>query len=147
MTTTTLTGWQATAALARLSLKRAARGKALWVTLALSLVPTLYAIAFRIADRVSPDRWEGAVMMTSLLLTVIPPILVASSIAAEIAAKTSAYQWSRALPRWWLVRGKLLGQVPIAIAAPAVAVTISFAVLGSAAASLTDLERIGRAHV
>lgn len=141
MTTTTLTGWQATAALARLSLKRAARGKALWVTMALSLVPTLYAIAFRAADRVSPDRWEGAVMMTSLLLTVIPPILVASSIADEIDDKTSAYLWSRALPRWSIVLGKFLGLVPIAIAAPIVAVAISFAVLGSAAASVTDLER------
>ncbi len=141
MTTSTLTGWQATTALARLSLKRAARGKALWVTLALSLVPTLYAIAYRLADRVSSTRWEGAVMMTSLLLTVIPPILVASSIADEIDDKTSAYLWSRALPRWSIVLGKYLGLVPIAIAAPLLAVSVSYAVLGPAAASTEDFAR------
>ena len=47
-------------------------------------------------------------MMASLLLTVIPPILVASSIADEIDDKTSAYLWSRALPRWSIVLGKFL---------------------------------------
>jgi ABC-2 type transport system permease protein len=51
-----------------------------------------------------------------LVLAVIPALFVASSIGEDIEDRTITYLWSRPLPRWHVIAGKLLALAPVAIA-------------------------------
>lgn len=127
-----LTGAQATAAIARLSFKRVVRGKALWVALASALLPAVAAFLYRTYG--GPDKlelWEPVFVLCALLFVIVPPVLVSSSIADEIDDKTSAYLWSRALPRWSLVAGKLLALAPLSAAVLLFSLTLSWLILGT----------------
>jgi ABC-2 type transport system permease protein len=100
--------------LARAALIRTVRGRALWVVLALAALPTLLGM---ILSQAEPGRdeetWRGVFSTCLFVLIVVPSVLVAASVADEIEDKTSAYLWSRALPRWTVVIGKLLGLAPL----------------------------------
>lgn len=130
MTATALPTIDAITAIARLAIKRAVRGRGLWIALALALLPTLYAIGQRIAGHDPTAHWDQAVLMCLLTLPVVPPILVASAMSDEIDEKTSAYLWSRPLARWTIVVGKFVGLTPFVVLAVAMTATISWLVLG-----------------
>ena len=49
------------------------------------------------------------------VLAVVPAMFVAASIGEEIEDKTITYLWSRPLPRWHVIAGKLVALAPIAI--------------------------------
>ncbi|MEO7092745.1 MAG: ABC transporter permease subunit, partial [Polyangiales bacterium] len=49
-----------------------------------------------------------------LVSAVLAPMFVAASIGEEIEDRTTTYLWSRPIPRWSIVAGKLLTLVPIA---------------------------------
>lgn len=129
-----LSGWEATTAIARLSIKRVVRGKALWVAVASAFLPAVAALLYRTNG--GPDKlelWEPVFVMCALLYVIVPPVLVSSSIADEIDDKTSAYLWSRALPRWSLIAGKLVGLAPLAAVVLLFSATISWVILGTEA--------------
>jgi len=108
-----LGGLEATLAIARVTLQRTVRGKALWIVLGLCLLPELYGA---IARGFSPvRRWDATIGLWSLLLSVIPPVMLAGTIGEEIEERTAAYLWSRPLPRWTIVVGKLVALVPILV--------------------------------
>lgn len=130
MNASVLSSVEAVAAIARLAVTRATRSRSLWVALGLSLLPTLYAIGHRIAGHDPSAHWARALGTCTLLIAVIPPILVASSIADDIDDKTSAYLWSRPLARWTIVIGKLIGLAPFVVLCTSLAVTISWVALG-----------------
>jgi ABC-type transport system involved in multi-copper enzyme maturation permease subunit len=48
-----------------------------------------------------------------LILAVLAPMFVGASIAEEIEERTTTYLWSRPLPRWSVLAGKLLALVPV----------------------------------
>jgi hypothetical protein len=50
-----------------------------------------------------------------LLVAVLPAMFIASSIGEEIEQRTSAYLWSRALPRWAVIAGVLSALAPFAV--------------------------------
>jgi ABC-type Na+ efflux pump permease subunit len=50
-----------------------------------------------------------------LILAVLPPMFISSSIGEEIEDRTMTYLWSRPIPRWTVVIGKLLALAPIAM--------------------------------
>ncbi len=102
----------ALSALARLSLVRLVRGKALWVSLAIGLLPVLFASQVHGRGGVLGDTFGVA----RLLLAIVPALLVAAPIGEEIEDRTATYLWSRPLARWTVVVGKLLALAPIAIA-------------------------------
>jgi ABC-type transport system involved in multi-copper enzyme maturation permease subunit len=120
MTTSYLSGLEATTAIARLSVRRVLRGKAIWFAVALGLLPTLLAIAQRVNGADLTQAWNASLTSYTAILAIVAPILVAASLSDEIDDRTSAYLWSRALPRWSVVTGKLLGLAPIAAAVVAV---------------------------
>ncbi len=127
---TGLSGVAATQALARLALFRALRGKALWLALALALLPVI-VVSVRVG--IGHDRlevWRAAFELSLLALPIVPSLLVAPSIADELEDKTSAYLWSRALPRWSIVAGKLLGLAPVAALILVAGLTVSWLVIG-----------------
>ncbi|HUQ08481.1 MAG TPA: hypothetical protein VM261_38585 [Kofleriaceae bacterium] len=125
-----LSGLQATLALARLAVVRVVRGKSLWIAAALSLLP-LVVVGVQVSlGHTRETMWQTAFMLTLLTLPIIPPILIGPSLSDEIEDKTSAYLWSRALPRWSIVVGKLVGLAPICAAISVVSLAIAWLVMG-----------------
>ena len=88
--------------------RRFARGRALWVAVAIAGLPVLMGSVTRNTDVVAG--------IETLVMCLLPPMFVASAVAEEIEDRTSTYLWSRPLPRWTLLVGKLLALAPIATA-------------------------------
>jgi len=95
--------------LVRLTLKRMMRGRAVWVCLIIALSPVLLGIALRTNSKAS----EIITGIEILVMAVVSPVLVSSSIGDEIEDRTVTYLWSRPLPRWTMIVGKLLALAPI----------------------------------
>jgi hypothetical protein len=125
-----LSGGAATLALARLALTRATRGKALWVAAVLVVFPVILAAVRTSLGHPPDDVWRAVFTVALLALPIVPSILVAPSLADEIDDKTSAYLWSRALPRWSIVAGKLLGLAPVAMLLMVASLAIAWGVMG-----------------
>jgi ABC-type transport system involved in multi-copper enzyme maturation permease subunit len=109
-TTRVLGGLDASLAIARVTLTRTLRGSAVWVALALAALPLLWAPALRmeaVAD------YRDVLVYWALLLVILPPVLLAPAISEEIEERTTSYLWSRPIPRWSIVVGKMIALVPI----------------------------------
>jgi len=104
-------GLASTLTMAALTWKRLMRGRAIMVALVIALLPVAYvAIAGR--RGVGPEVFVFEV----LVMAVLAPMFVASSIGEDIEDRTTTYLWSRPIPRWAIVAGKLLVLVPAATA-------------------------------
>jgi len=88
--------------------RRLSRGRAMWVAGVIACAPFLFAT---VTHNIEPVR-----AVLTLVMCLLPPIFVASAIGEEIEDRTSTYLWSRPLPRWTLLVGKLLALAPIATA-------------------------------
>jgi ABC-type transport system involved in multi-copper enzyme maturation permease subunit len=133
-----LGGGEATFAIARVTMKRTLRGVALWVVLAMSLLPELYGLA-ALQDH-DLQHWPDVMMIWGYLNVLIPPVLLAGMIGEEIEERTIAYLWSRPLPRWSVIAGKLVALVPVLWLILAVAMVIPFyTAVGPEAADHPDL--------
>lgn len=105
--------------IARLTLARLRRGRALWAALGIAMIPAMAAIVFH--NQVHSDR-DRAEMITALyvpqllVLAVLPAMFVAASIGEEIEDRTITYLWSRPLPRWHVIAGKLAALAPVSVA-------------------------------
>jgi ABC-2 type transport system permease protein len=104
----------ATASIAALTWKRLFRGKAIWVSLLMSSTPALMAAVITNGRR--PERIDDVLAICILLLGVVPTLHVASSLSEELEDRTSAYLWSRPIPRWTILSGKLVALVPFVAA-------------------------------
>jgi ABC-2 type transport system permease protein len=105
--------------IARLTLKRLFRGRALWVAAGIALLPVIVAAVINRAAQSRMERLEITLdiyVVELLVLAVIPALFVASSIGEDIEDRTITYLWSRPLPRWHVIAGKLLALAPVAIA-------------------------------
>jgi ABC-type transport system involved in multi-copper enzyme maturation permease subunit len=88
------------------TLRRFSRGRAVWAVVPIALLPVLFASFVH-----DPDAIKGPQL---LIMGLLPPVFVASAIGEEIEDRTSTYLWSRPLPRWTLLVGKLLALAPLA---------------------------------
>lgn len=106
-------GLATTWTMASLTLLRLTRGRALGVSLVIAALPVAYAAAMRAVDRsgVGPELFAFEV----LVLAVLAPMLVGSSIGEEIEDRTATYLWSRPVPRWAILAGKLAALAPVAM--------------------------------
>jgi ABC-type transport system involved in multi-copper enzyme maturation permease subunit len=98
--------------LARVTLLRLARGKTLWVAGVIAAIP-IFVLAYL--------RGRGGMLQLAFdlerdVLSIVPPVFIAATIAEEIEERTATYLWSRPLARWTVIAGKLLALAPIAIA-------------------------------
>jgi ABC-2 type transport system permease protein len=108
-----ISGGAATVALARLTWRLLWRGKAVWVSLVLAALPLIVAVL----SQSRPQDLDDVVLPISiLLLSILSPLYVASSLAEELEERTAAYLWSRPLPRWTIITGKLVAMVPMVAA-------------------------------
>lgn len=104
-------GLAATRTIATLTWRRLVRGRALAVSVGLALVPVAYALAMaRGGWPVLADELLGFEL---LVLAVLAPMLVASSIGEDIEDRTATYLWSRPVPRWAVLAGKLVALAPL----------------------------------
>lgn len=99
-----LTG--ALSAIARVTFKRSTRGMLPGIAFVISILPALAAKALQ-------KSHSSAFGLVLLVLVILPPMFVASSIGEEIEERTAAYLWSRPVPRWTIVAGKLLALAPM----------------------------------
>lgn len=100
--------------LARVTLRRIVRGRALWVAAAIALLPIGFAYLLGQRDEREVDRLLAEVFsFEQLVLAVLPAMLVAASIGEEIEERTTTYLWSRPIPRWAILAGKLIAAVPV----------------------------------
>jgi len=106
-----LGGVEGAVAIAQVAFKRLLRGKALWVVVAMAVLPFLWSAA--IQDPSVPEHWGRMISFWGYLLAILPPVLLASAIGEEIEERTMTYLWSRPLPRWSIVGGKVLAILPI----------------------------------
>jgi len=106
-------GFSTTWTMASLTLLRLTRGRALGVSLVIAALPVAYTAAMRAVDRlgVGPEVFAFEV----LVLAVLAPMLVGSSIGEEIEDRTTTYLWSRPVPRWAILAGKLAALAPVAM--------------------------------
>jgi len=86
--------------------KRVLRGRALWVGAVLALMPVAYAVGMRFAE-VERGLRPNLFVFEQLVLSVLAPMFVASSIGEEIEDRTITYLWCRPVPRWAVLLGKL----------------------------------------
>lgn len=101
---------EATMAIARVTWRRTVRGKALWLVVGLCLLPEVFALAALPAHEI--NEWYRVFAINTLLMALLPPILIAGMIGEELEERTMAYLWSRPLPRWSILVGKLAALVP-----------------------------------
>jgi hypothetical protein len=110
-------------AIAAVAWKRLLRGRALWVGVVLALMPLTYAIGMRAAE-VERGLRPNLFIFEQLVLSILAPMFVASSIGEEIEDRTITYLWSRPVPRWAVLAGKLAALSPI----PGLLISVSWLV-------------------
>jgi ABC-type transport system involved in multi-copper enzyme maturation permease subunit len=97
--------------IAGLTWKRLVRGRALWVSALIAMLP----VSFAALRGMTLFGAEEVFAFEILVLAVLAPMFVASSIGEEIEDRTITYLWSRPVPRWAVLAGKLFALVPITI--------------------------------
>ena len=117
-------------ALVRLTWKRLARGRLVWVILVLLILPVLVAalVAWR-APR--PDeRWFliGELTLRSVVL-LAPVLLLAGYVSDESDGRTDTYLWSRPISRRALAVARLVAVTPALALVAALALGAAFAVV------------------
>ena len=108
-------GMSSTLVLAGVTWLRLVRGRALWVSLLIAALPCLYAVMMRGPDG-SRAITDELYAFEILVLAILAPMFISSSLGEEIEDRTTTYLWSRPIPRWAVLAGKLLALVPIVIA-------------------------------
>jgi ABC-type transport system involved in multi-copper enzyme maturation permease subunit len=100
--------------IAGLTLRRLVRGRAVWISIAIALLPVGFVLLVHGGHK--PVRMLiDLFLIEELLLAVLPPLFVASSIGEELEDRTATYLWSRPIRRWAVLAGKLVALVPIAV--------------------------------
>ena len=102
--------------LAGVTLRRLARGKAMWVALLFAALPVAYAVVVRSGERHLRESSKDLFTVSTLLLAIVPAMFVSASIGEEIEERTSTYLWSRPIARWAVLAAKLCALTPIVIA-------------------------------
>lgn len=98
----------------RLTLTRISRGRLVWVGVAISILPILFAIVLGINH--ARDALSATFAVELLVLAILPPMFAAPAVAEELEDRTATYLWSRPLARPTILAGKLLALAPVAAA-------------------------------
>ncbi|MEO7733387.1 MAG: hypothetical protein ABIY55_20665 [Kofleriaceae bacterium] len=130
------TPWSTVRTLAGVTLRRLARGKALWIGALIAALPIIYAYIVHTAKGVGTA--DDLFIFVRPLLALLCGLFIGASIGEEIEERTSTYLWSRAIERWAVLAGKLFALAPIVIGMIVVAWAIAVEVLtGSAPSALS----------
>ncbi|HEX7700975.1 MAG TPA: ABC transporter permease subunit, partial [Kofleriaceae bacterium] len=103
----------ALSALARLTFTRLLRGKLMWVSLAIACLPIALATAL---GREPSTALDITFKIELFVIAILPALFAAPAIGEELEDRTATYLWSRPLPRWSILAGKLLALAPFVMA-------------------------------
>lgn len=106
-----LGGLAATLIQARWNTRRMVRGRIVWVAAFFAALPVAYTL---LAGMNGAGSWSDVFPPLVMLAAVVAPLFMAASMAEEIEERTYTYLWSRPVPRWSVVMGKLVASIPIA---------------------------------
>jgi len=118
-------GFAAALIQARWSALRMVRGRTVWVAWIFALLPVGFTMVM--AQSGHSAAWKDVAFPLSMLIGVIAPLFMASSMAEEIEDRTFTYLWSRPIPRWSVVVGKLMAAAPISAGILSVSTAACFA--------------------
>jgi hypothetical protein len=82
-----------------------------WKSTLLIFIPALAALIALASEK--DGLWTGSLETALSLLALLPPLLVAPAIAEEVDGNTYTYLWSRPLPRWSILIGKVAVLAPV----------------------------------
>jgi len=105
----------------------------------LALLPLIPILAGASADDSPAETWEHFLNAASVVQLLVTALLTAPVIAEEIEDKTYAYLWSRPIPRWTVLVGKLIVGCLLSLGMMTVCL-----VVGSQLAHVTNIELILR---
>ena len=137
---TTLPWPRACLILARLFLKQILRSKVVWIMGLIVSLPGIVAIA--LAEQDPAQAWMITVGISTSLLAIVPPVFAGGVVADELDSQTYTFLWSRPLPRWTVLVGKLLGAIPLVTAAVVASVVIGWSALDSEGLVTTEQLRM-----
>lgn len=106
-----MSGWSAMLVIARLTLTRLFRGRAVWISVIIAALPLGFAAA--ISTKQHSNLANDILAFDLLLLAIVPAMFVSSSIGEDIEDRTTTYLWSRPVPRWSILAGKLVALAPL----------------------------------
>jgi ABC-type transport system involved in multi-copper enzyme maturation permease subunit len=101
--------------IAALTFTRLLRGRALWVAVVIAAGPVAGALLLKSMHRGTFGMLQDILGFEQLALVVLPALLAAATIGEDIEDRTTTYLWSRPVPRWVVLIGKLVTLVPILI--------------------------------
>jgi hypothetical protein len=117
-----------TLVMARLSWKRLVRGRALWLSVILFVVPLGVAVlTLRLPS--AEERWSSVAEIIFRSLVLLAPVNhLASALGEELDGQTYTYFWSRPIGREVILAGKLLAVTPIIVLLAVLALVLAFAI-------------------
>ena len=121
--------WYSTAVYARIALLRLRRGKVIYFTLGLLILPIVVALIALIAR-----SWGAALFKQVLavyadfLLMFVPAIHAAPALGEEIDARTFTYVFARPAPRWAMPLGKFLATAAVLLVGCTASVVLAYVV-------------------
>lgn len=113
--------------IARLTLKRLFRGRIVWASLVLALLPG-FAVALFSNDPPSRRLWRDTFTLLTGSMAIIMPLYLAAAVSEETEEKTFTYLWSRPFPRWSMLAGKVSALTPMGAAILALGVVLAFVI-------------------
>lgn len=120
-------------AIAKLTLTRFLRSKVIYVAGVIAMLSLLPLIITSKQHDDAGRHWSDFIDVTAFVQLLVASLLTAPVIAEEIDDKTYAYLWSRPIPRWTILAGKLIVGCLIAIVIMGVCL-----ILGSQIANVSD---------
>jgi hypothetical protein len=106
--------WSAVTSQAGWTVRRLQRGRHQWVAVLFALGPIAFTVI--VVQHGRAVRWDMIFPPLLLLVRIVAPLISAALIADEFEERTFTYLWSRPLPRWSVLIGKLIGTVPVSVA-------------------------------
>jgi ABC-type transport system involved in multi-copper enzyme maturation permease subunit len=141
MIAATPSSWQAVRLLAGLSLRRARRGKLLWLSASVLALPVLAAGMALLSGQSGPGFFDK---LLEALLCYLAPFIMAvnasATVAEEVQGKTITYLFSRPVARWTLPFGKYLGNLSVNALLLLASVALAY-LLSMAGEGMRDLVR------
>ena len=123
--------------IARMTLTRISRGRTMFVSIVLALLPIAFAALLAAKQGNNPDKNLARILQVALRMVATLPVVLhlAPSISEEIDGKTWTYLWSRPFPRPALVLGKLLAVAPAVMILTTISVGLGYFIVYQGEAS------------
>jgi hypothetical protein len=83
----------------------------LWIMALILSLPGIVALA--LLENEPSQAWMVSLGTAISLLAIVPPVFAGGVVADELDAQTYTFLWSRPLPRWTVLAGKLMGAIPV----------------------------------